>query len=154
MAAFWGEMTKDGAIRPYARWTIALEDFRPGERLRVTVDKDRNAKFNSLYHLSLSLIAKAINRGPAQTSVDDLKKWVKLKKGWFDVIPLPKPRNGITHVIEYKSTSFATMGETEFYKFAVDTCELIRDELAPWIANSPEWKDVRAIIDTIHPEAA
>lgn len=152
MPAFWGEITRDGAIRPYARWQSVLEDIKPGVRLRVTVDTDRNGKFNSLFHLCLRLIAKAVNRGPAATDIDQLKEWIKLKKGWFDVVDLPNPVDGVAHVIRFKSTSFAAMGEKEFHAFAVDACELIRAELAPWIVNSPEWRDVRAIIDQIHPE--
>lgn len=149
MATVWGEITEHGTLRPYAMWAGAVHQFRSGERLRITIDKDRNGKFNSLFHLCLDLIAKAVNRGPASTSVDELKRWVKLKKGWYDVVALPHPKDGITHVIEYKPTAFAKMGEQEFHRFTIDACELIRDELAPWIAGSPEWKDAIAIINTI-----
>ena len=150
----WGEKTRDGLLKPYAMWGEALDVIKPGERLRITVDKDRNGKFSSLFHLMLGLIAKAINRGPAETDIDKLKKWVKLKRGWFDVVPLPAPKDGISHVIDYHSTSFAKMGEDEFRRFCVDACELIRDELAPWIGDAPEWRDALAIIETIRPEEA
>jgi hypothetical protein len=46
------------------------------------------------------------------------------------------------------------MAEAEFHQFAVETCELIRAELAPWIGDSPEWRDALAIIAQISPEGA
>ena len=152
----WGEMADDGTIRPYGRWRMELAEagFKPGQRLQINVDRDRNGKFNSLYHLMLSFIVKAINQGPAETDIDRLKQWVKLQRGWFDVVPLPTPRDGLTHVIAYQSTSYATMAEDEFHRFAVDTCDLIRDKLAPWIADAPEWQEARAIIDSIAPQEA
>lgn len=150
----WGTITKDGLLEPYAMWRDELSALRPGDRLRITVDKDRNGKFSSLFHLMLGLIAKAINRGPANTDIEALKKWIKLKKGWFDVVPLPHPKDGITHVIDYHSTSFAAMGEAEFHRFAIDACELIRTELAPWIGDAPEWREARAIVDSIAPPEA
>jgi hypothetical protein len=95
---------------------------------------------------------KAINRGPATTSIDDLKSWVKLKKGWYDLVPLPHPRDGMTHAIAYKSTAFASMGETEFHQFCMDACELIRADLAPWISEAPEWLEIEPIVNSILPE--
>lgn len=151
----WGERTPLGQIKIYERWREELVEAIPaGERLRISIDRDRNGKFSSLYHLMLGKVAKAINRGPAETDIDRLKQWVKLQRGWFDVVRLPNPRDGLTHAIAYKSTSFAKMGEAEFHQFAVDTCNLIRDTLAPWIADAPEWREARAIIDQIAPEHA
>jgi hypothetical protein len=128
-------------------WADAMKEFRPGERVQVTVDRDRNGKFNSLFHLCLGMIAKAINRGPATTDIDQLKKWVKLQKGWYTLVRVPPPHHG--WAIDYKSTSFAAMSEEEFHQFATDACNLIRDDLAPWISDAPEFRDVTAIIDSI-----
>lgn len=151
----WGEVTRDGMIAPYIRWRGELvEEYRPGDRLVISVDKDRNGKFSSLFHLMLGLIVKAINRGPAQTTIDDMKRWVKLKRGWYAVVALPHPQDGITHAIMLKSTAFASMGEGEFQQFARETCELIRDELAPWISNAPEWGEALTIINQIAPGEA
>jgi hypothetical protein len=41
------------------------------------------------------------------------------------------------------------MSEEEFHQFATDACNLIRDDLAPWIKDAPEFRDVTAIIDSI-----
>lgn len=150
----WGERRPDGTLKPYARWREALEDFPVGERLRINVDRDRNGKFSALYHVMLSLIARAINRGPATTDVDALKRWVKLKKGWYEVVALPHPRDGVTHAIDFKSTAFASMGEEEFRQFALDTCEAIRAELAPWLGDAPEFSEAMTIINTIAPRDA
>ena len=154
MSTIWG--IRDGyTLRPYKAYCGALEDIPEGVRLRISVDKDRNGKFSSLYHLMLGKVAKAVNRGPATTSIDSLKNWVKIKRGWYDLIELPAPTpTGETHAVQYQSTSFATMGEDEFHRFAVDTFDLIAAELAPWIKDAPEWGEVQGFIRNILPEGA
>ncbi|WP_299134552.1 hypothetical protein [uncultured Amaricoccus sp.] len=141
-------------MRVYARFADDLSTFPRGERLRVVVDLDRNGKFSALYHLMLGRLARAINRGPASTNINTLKKWVKLKRGWFDLVDVQHPTLGTMQAIDYKSTAFAKMGEEEFHRFAVDTCDLIRAELAPWVSQSPEWAEIAGIIATIAPEDA
>ena len=149
-ATIWGQ--RDGiAIIPYARFHKAMAEFPEGVRLRIKIDKDRNGKFSALFHVLLGLLVDAINRGPAQTDIDKLKQWVKLKKGHYDVVQLPNPVGEITHAIDFHSTSFAKMGDTEFHAFCVDACELILAELAPWVAGSPEWPDAQQIICSILP---
>lgn len=151
MPTIWG--VRQGAfLVPYGKFRPALDAFPEGVRLRITVDKDRNGKFNALFHLMLGMVSDAINRGPAKTDIDKLKQWVKLKKGHYDVVPLPHPVQGQTHAIEYRSTSFAKMGEAEFHAYCTDACELIRAELAPWISGAPEWPEVQSIIRSIAPE--
>lgn len=137
------------------KWTPELEKFHPNDRLRIKIEKGRNEKFNSLYHLMLSMMVKVINRGPASTSVDKLKKWVKYETGRYDVVKLDQDTPGGHQVaIDWHSTSFAEMGEDEFHQFALDTCDLILRELAPWAVNSPEWPEILKIINSIKPEAA
>ena len=155
MPTVWG--TKDGpcTLRLYSKYAEAIEDLHQGDRLRIKVEKDRNGKFNSLYHVMLDRLARAINRGPATTSIDELKKWVKIRKGWYDVVPLPQATlDGQTHAIDYHSTSFASMGEEDFERFTRDTCELILAELAPWVGSAPEWEEVQKIIGQIRKDAA
>lgn len=151
MPTIWGQ--RHGAtFVPYAKFMDALDDIPEGVRLKLVIDKDRNGKFNALFHVLLDRVAKAVNRGPAKTDIDTLKAWVKLKRGWFDLVLLPMPVDGQTHAIGFRSTSFAKMGEVEFHQFAAQTCDLIRDELAPWIASSREWAEIRQIIDGIAPQ--
>ena len=146
----WGQ--RYGAtFVPYQKFMQTMDDIPEGVRLKITVDKDRNGKYNALFHLMLDKVARAINRGPAKTDIDTLKQWVKLKRGWYDVVLLPIPVDGQTHAIDYHSTSFAKMGEAEFHQFATQACDLIRDELAPWISSSPEWVEVRGILESISP---
>ncbi|MBM1817192.1 DUF1367 family protein [Pseudosulfitobacter pseudonitzschiae] len=154
MPTIWG--IRDGyALRPYRKFATALEDIPEGARLRIKIDKDRNGKFSALFHVMLGLIADAVNSGPATTSIEALKKWVKIKKGHYDVVKLPTPlADGTTHAVDYHSTSFNKMGEDEFHEFCRDACELIRAELAPWIAESPKWKEAMDILNSILPEAA
>ncbi len=153
MATVWGTKTDARTLRLYDKHAPNIEDFRIGERLRISVDRDRNGKFSALYHVMLSKLANAINRGPAQTDIDQLKDWVKLRKGWFDLEDV-KHDGKTVQAIRFRSTAFAKMPEGEFHKFAVDTCELIRDDLAPWIGNSPEWWEIAIILDKIQGEAA
>lgn len=151
MAVMWGTRAGPDTFRVYRAYAEKVDEFHPADRLRITVDLDRNGKFNSLFHVMLDKLAKAINRGPATTTPDALKKWVKIKKEWYDLVEVTTPR-GQTVAIDYHSTSFAAMGEDEFKRFALDACELIRAELAPWVSASPEWEDVRAIIASISGE--
>lgn len=152
-ATVWGERIGPRDFRVYARFEDAIDRFRPGDRLRIRIDRDRNGKFNAFYHLMLSKICAAANRGPVHLDIDGLKKWVKLKRGWFEVVPLPPNMAklaGQETAIEYISTSFAAMpDESEFHRFAADTRDLIRDELAPYIAGSPEWEEISAMLDSI-----
>lgn len=151
MATLWGY--RDGyVIRPYRAYCGTLEQFREGDRVRIQIDKQRGGKFNSLYHVMLGKVADAVNRGPASTSIKQLKNWVKLKKGWYDVVELPEPLpTGETTSIEFRSTSFTDMGESEFNQFAIDTCDLIANDLAPWIKSSPEWGEIRQLLQKIMP---
>jgi hypothetical protein len=151
MTTIWG-VRRGGGLVPYAKFHDEMLEFPEGVRLRIAIDQDRNGRFSALFHVMLGLIAKAINRGPASTSIDALKQWVKLKKGWYDVVTLPTPApDGTTTSVVFRSTSFASMGETEFHAFAQDACEMIRAELAPWVAGSPEWAEARDIINSILP---
>lgn len=153
MTTMWGQR-HGTAIVPYAKFQPMLDKMPEGVRLRLTVDTDRNGKFSSLFHVMLGLLVDAINRGPASTSIDALKQWVKLKTGRFDLVKLPRPApDGTTHAIDYHSTAFHKMGESEFHQFCTGACDLIRAELAPWVAGSEEWAEARKIIDSIAPEA-
>lgn len=154
MATIWG--IRDGySLRPYSKFAGALEAIPEGARLRIKIDKDRNGKFSALFHLMLGMIADAVNQGPATTDINKLKQWVKLKKGHYDLVKLAQPApDGTTHAIEYHSTSFAKMGEEEFHAYAQDACELIRAELAPWVGDSPKWREAMDILNSILPEAA
>lgn len=155
MSTVWGEIMDGGrALKVYSRHAETLAQFHPGERLRITVDRDRNGKFNALVHVMISKLVAAINRGPAKTSTRDLKKWVKLKKGWYDVVPLPTPVDGQSYAIDYRSTAFHEMAEGEFHQFAMDLCEMVRAELAPWVKDAPEWVEIIAIVGSILPEGA
>ncbi len=155
MSTVWGEVIPGcRMLKVYGRHVETLAQFQPGERLRITVDRDRNGKFNALVHVMIGMLVSAINRGPATTSTRDLKKWIKLKKGWFDIIPLPTPVGTQTHAIDYRSTSFAEMAEGEFHQFATDLCDLVRNDMAPWVADAPEWPEILAIVESIAPEAA
>lgn len=154
MPTVWGEINSDGAFLPYAKFREEFAGLAGYGRVRVKVDKDRNGRFSALYHLMLGKVSKAVNSGPAQTDVDSLKRWVKLQTGRYDLVQLPKPVQGQTHAIEYRSTSFAKMGEAEFHQFAMDTCKLIARELAPWISQSEEWPEIMAIIASIAPAEA
>ncbi len=156
MPTIWG--IRDGAsLRPYQKFHDALLDVPQGARLRIKIEEDRNGRFSALYHVMLGMIAKEITQGPGPMvlAIDDLKRWVKLKKGYYDTVELPKPLpTGETHAIEYRSTAFSKMGEGEFHKFATDSCELIRAELAPWIAEGEAWPEIKSMLDSILPEQA
>lgn len=149
MPLIWGER-RGYAIVPFRAHMETLEDIPEGVRLRINIDEDRNGRFSSLFHVMLRKVAVAVNRGPAETSIESLKRWVKLKKGWYRVVDLPAPGpNGETIAVDYKSTAFESMGDGEFHAFAVDACQLIASELAPWITQSPEWEQIDALLNHV-----
>lgn len=152
MTVIWGYLGNDGALHPYQRWADRLGNVRSGDRLRIVVEKDRNGKFNSLYHLMLSKCVDAINAGPIPTETDipKLKRWVKKETGRYDVIRKP----GEEPFIDYHSTDYASMGDDEFIIFARDTCDLIRERLAPWISQSPQWPEIENMLCSIQPAEA
>lgn len=87
MPTIWG--TRRGVmIVPYQKFMETLEEFPEGVRLRIKVDADRNGKFSALYHLMLGKVVKAINAGPAKTDIKTIKEFIKLKRGWFEVVEL------------------------------------------------------------------
>lgn len=149
----WGEKIDDRTLRLYGRFSLA--DLPARSRLRIEVDADRNGKFNALVHVLIGMMVKAINAGPAQTSTRDLKRWIKLKRGWFELVPLPRPLpDGTTHAVEYRSTSYADMSEGEFRAFVSDLCTMVEEDLAPWLRDAPEWAEIDAIVSSIHAERA
>lgn len=151
MATLWGY--RNGyTIVPYKAYLGTLEKFHEGDRIRIVIDKQRNGKYSSLFHVMLSKIVAAMNRGPAQTSIKQLKNFIKLRKGYYKIVELPQPTpTGETTSVEFRSTSFHAMGQEEFYQFTVDSCDLIVNELAPWVKDSPEWPEVMQIVRTILP---
>jgi hypothetical protein len=154
MLTIWGQR-KGYKIQPFRAHMEALESIPEGARLRISIDEDRNGRFSSLFHAMLGKVAKAINRGPAKTSVADLKKWVKLKRGWYRVVELPTPGpGGETVAVDYQSTAFDQMGDGEFHRFAGDAVDLIASELAPWITQAPEWEQIDTMLKAISPEGA
>jgi hypothetical protein len=152
MLTIWGQR-KGYTIQPFRAHMEALEAIPEGARLRIVIDEDRNSRFSSLFHAMLGKVAAAINKGPAKTSIEDLKRWVKLKKGWYRLVDLPTPGpNGETVAIDYRSTAFEKMGDGEFHQFAIDACDLIASELAPWITQAPEWSKINDMLRRINPE--
>lgn len=152
MPTIWGHRY-GYTIVPYQKFMEDIEAFPEGVRLRIKIDTDRNGKFSALYHLMLGKVVKAINAGPAKTDIKTLKEFIKLKRGWFEVVDLPAPlSDGTKHAIHYHSTAFAAMPEREFHQFCVDSCDMIRHEMAPWINQSAEWPEIQSIINSIAPE--
>lgn len=161
MPTVWGEtrlVRLNGQDRimlmPYVKYGDQLQDLGNGQRLKIRIDVDRNGKFSGLYHVMLGMVVKAVNRGPTRTDINRLKRWVKLKTGRYDLVPLDVAGpDGQTHAIDYHSTSFKDMDEGEFYEFAMDTCDLIASpEMAPYIKDSPEWPEIMKILKSILPK--
>lgn len=153
MPVTWGHKTGQGALRLYSRFWGELDAFSSDERLRITIDRDRNGKFNALFHVMLSLLVEAINKGQHHTTIDKLKQWIKIKNGYYDIVKLPSTtKEGLEYAVALKSTRFAAMGDEEFHRFCMDACQLIRDELASYISDAPEWREAMKIINTIRPE--
>ena len=66
-------------------------------------------------------IRRAINHVPLEPSNEDIHEWIKIKAGYFDLVPCPDN----TIVCKPKSISFAKMDQVKFDKFfkkAVGVC--------------------------------
>lgn len=67
----WGERNGFHLV-PFQRFRPKLEAIPEGVRLRISIDQDRNGKFNALFHVMLELVVSAINSGPAKTDLEPL----------------------------------------------------------------------------------
>ncbi len=150
---------KGDSLVPSAKaWRHALGEVPIGEKVRVEVSRPRNSRHHRMFFALLQLSVTALNRGPAGTTVDALLDWLKGKLGYYEIVELPPnlaQTTGQSHAVRFKSIRFAAMDQTAFANFADEAMRLIRDEIAPWIDESPEWPEIEDILrrsQTVHPD--
>ncbi len=150
---------RDGALRPASksaqRMVATWHDRKP---VTIQVREERHAKFHRFFFAFLGMVSDAINSGPmTATSTDEVLKWLKLRLGYVKAVELPPALAKAadqSHAIEFRSISFARMDDEAFHNFATECARLVGQDLAPYIASSPQWGEVQAMIAQLRPEVA
>lgn len=120
--------------------------------IRVDAKVPRNGKHHRLIWKLFSLVADALNDGPAPSAkpwtAEDVCENIKVANGYIEWLPLPKSqrKNGRTEYSRVLSISFDAMGQDEFNKFSTAAMTYIANELCPWIESSAHWPDIRMIV--------
>lgn len=130
---------------------LALDDLPKGVPLRVEPSQPRNVKQHRLFWAFATYVAAALNDGPTALAWDAERvvMHLKLATGHVELAKLaPKDakRLGIDHVALPKSISFAAMDGTEFSRFMDQAFIHVRDQMAPWIMQSPNWREIKTIL--------
>lgn len=140
------------------RGEVALEGLREGEVIKAEIKRERNPAFHRLYWAMIQAITDALNRGPAQTTPEQLHEWLKIKLGHYELVELPPAAAKAidqSHAIRLTKTDFKSMDQEAFKGFVGEATRLIRENIAPWIIDAPEWREVSDMLRSIdHDEAA
>ncbi len=130
---------------------IELDKLPRGIPLRVEATQPRNGKFHRLFWAFCSLVAECINDGPVggDWDAERVATLLKLATGHVETVKLSRndaARLGVEYAAIPKSISFAAMDEAAFGKFVEAAFAYVRDELCPWIEDSPAWGEIETIL--------
>lgn len=129
---------------------MALEALPRNVPLKVEPKQPRNTKQHRLFYAFATLVADALNQGPSGSwTQDKVVTHIKLATGHVTLMKLGKrdaARLGTDIAALPASISFAKMDGVAFSDFMHRAFEYVRDELAPWIEDSPAWPQVREIL--------
>jgi hypothetical protein len=130
---------------------IALEKLNRGVPLKIDPKQPRNVKAHRLFWAFATYVADALNDGPGAKdwTQDDVVDLLKLATGHVRMLKLPlkdAARLGTPIAAMPASISFAAMDQQAFGKFMDRAFIYTRDELCPWINESPHWKEIAAIL--------
>lgn len=151
MPTFWCKREGEYRLAVDSR-SSALELARlpKGKLIRVEAKVPRHGKHHRLICKAFSLVAEALNEGPTnqQWDVEGVMEYVKLATGHIEIFKLPKKaarKYGTETGVRPKSIAFDKMDQSAFETFAYQALTLIRDELAPWLEDAPQWIEIQDI---------
>jgi hypothetical protein len=139
---------------------IAIDKLKAGVQYRVTPAQPRNTAQHRLFWAFVTYVSDALNSGPAGAHWDaeDVKDDLLVACGFTNDRPMSRlererhsvPDGAVAIVSRPKSIAFHKMSQDEFGKFMEAAFLYVRDELAPWIVNSPDWPHIETILAESH----
>lgn len=141
---------------------LEIRRLPEGLPLRITASQRRNGRYHRLVFAMLSLVAEALNNGPAakvKWDTEDVLVNVKVALGYANISAMTAnqaAQYGLPGgwIATPQSVAFDKMGEDEFGTFAQAAAEYIATKLCPWIEQSPQWPDVAEILGQMMGKAA
>lgn len=119
-----------GLVREYwepnVRLTTVVEENTAAafckylQHKKIALTDEQSAALQADFLKSLSA-KRAVNHTPLEPTSEDVSEWIKIKAGYFDLVPCPD--NSV--VCKPRSISFARMDQTkfdQFFKKAVAVC--------------------------------
>jgi hypothetical protein len=130
---------------------IELEKLPRGVPLRVEATQPRNGKQHRLFWAFCALVAECVNDGPVggEWDAERVATLLKLATGHVETVKLSRKdaaRLGVEYAAIPKSISFASMDGDAFGKFMDAAFIYVRDELCPFIKDSPAWGEIEIIL--------
>lgn len=157
MAVFFARSTGNALVPNSRAAALVMERLPRNTPIRVEAKVPRNGKQHRLFWAFSTLVADALNDGPAGEMMawdaERVVERLKLATGHVELCALPKhdaERLGCTHVARAKSISFAAMGGDDFGRFMDAAFAYVRDTLCVWIEGSPHWADIQTILRESH----
>lgn len=113
--------------------------------LRVEAVRTRSGSHHRLVWALFSLVADALNSGPAPTpkewTAEDVALWVKVATGHVTPAVIRGQK-----VLVPASIAYDAMDQAAFSRFSQAAFHYIATELCPWIKGSPHWPEVAEIL--------
>lgn len=127
-----------------------IEALPKGVALKVSPKQPRNLRQHRLFWAFATLVSEALNAGPSgEWTPEKVVTHIKLATGRVELMRLSRAdakRVGVDVAAIPSSISFAKMDGVEFGAFMEKAFAHIRDNIAPWIADSPDWPEIRSIL--------
>lgn len=111
-----------------------LDKVRAGRPLHVAVSYDRSSRHNRWFHKLLAVVADGIGEHPAV-----LKLELKYSAGLVNAVFMSKL---FGRHIDFKSTAFDKMDESEFTAFRVLAVEIIFRDILPGVRRQDVYRQV------------
>lgn len=129
---------------------LAIEALPKNTPLRIAPNQPRNLKQHRLFWAFATLVSAALNKGPEGTwTPEKVVTHIKMATGHTEILRLGRAdakRVGAEYAAVPKSISFAKMDGVAFSALMEAGFAHIRDNIAPWIEDSPDWPEIRSIL--------
>ena len=139
---------------------IAMEHLPRGVELKIEPKQPRNGKFHRMSWAFFTYVADALNDGPVNEpwQPDDVKDDLLVATGHCKIRPMSRAERARNNIPEGAkafrsiptSISWSAMDEVAFSRFMEAAMVYVRDDLCPWIEDSPHWAQIESILRASH----